>query len=95
MTRFRIGIDLEKTLMFQKNFAQTVCSVLDARFCDNDLISCFKILNPTNMPLKQVSLQNWCISELDTLLCYYGIDRSHGSFNLPLIVDQTTCKHEF
>jgi hypothetical protein len=80
MTRSRLGIDLEKTLMFQNNFAQAVCSALDARFCDNDLISCFKILNPTNMSSGQVGLQNWCIIELDTLLCNYGVDHLHGSF---------------
>ena len=59
MTRSRLGIDLEEALMFQKNFAHVVCSALDARFYDNDLISYFKILNPTNMPLGQVGLQNW------------------------------------
>jgi hypothetical protein len=59
MTRSRLGIDLEKTLMFQNNFAQAVCSALDARFCDNDLIYYFEILNLTNMPSGQVSLQNW------------------------------------
>ena len=79
------GTDLEEALMFQKFFAQFVCSALDARFCDNDLISYFKILNPTNMPSGQVGLQNWCVSKLDTLLCYYGVDRSHGSFSFLLL----------
>ena len=95
MTRSRLSIDLEDALMFQKNFAQVVCSALDTRFCDNDLISCFKILIPTNMPSGQVGLQNWCISELDILLCHYGVDRLHGSFKLPHFMDQTTCKLEF
>jgi hypothetical protein len=52
---------LENALMFQKNFAQVVCNAHDARLCDNDLISCFKILNPINMPSGQVGLLNWCI----------------------------------
>ena len=94
MTQSTFGINLEETLMFLKNFAQAVCSALDARFCDNDLIFCFKILNLTNMPSGEMSLQNWCISELDTLLCHYGVDRSHGSFKLPPFLDQTTCKRE-
>jgi hypothetical protein len=47
------------------------------------------------MPSGQVDLQNWCISKLDTLLCHYGEDRSHGSFKLPPLVDQTPCKREF
>ena len=57
MTRFRFGTDLEEALMFQKNFAQAVCSAFDARFCDNNLISYFKILNPINMPSRQVGFQ--------------------------------------
>ena len=95
MPRSRLGIDLEEAVMFQKNFAHVVYFALDARFCDNDLISCFKILNPTNISLWQVGLQNWCVSELHTLLCHYGVDRSHGSFKFPPLVDQTTCKREF
>jgi hypothetical protein len=95
MTWSRLDIDLEEALMFQLNFAQAFYSALNVRFCDNDLISCFKILNPTNMPSGQVGLQNWCISELVTLLCHYGEDRSHGSFKLPPLVDQTPCKREF
>ena len=95
MIRPRLDTDLEETLMFQKNFAQFVCSALDGRFCDNDLIFCFKILNPTNTPSREVGLQNWCVSELDTLLCHYGVYRSHGSFKLPPLVDQTTYKREF
>ena len=70
MTRSRLGTDLEDALMFQKNFAHAVRFALDADFCDNDLISCFKILNPTNKPSGQVGLLNWCVSELDYLLCH-------------------------
>ena len=46
------GIDVPLLLFF----AHVVCSALDARFNDNDLISCFKILNPINMPSGQVGL---------------------------------------
>ncbi len=52
LERFKLGIDLEEALAFQKSFAKIVCAALDARFRDNDVISCFKILNPTNMPLR-------------------------------------------
>ena len=68
LTRSRFGINLEEALMFQKKLRKLFVSALDARFSDNDLISCFKILNLTNMPSGQVGLQNWCISEVDTLL---------------------------
>jgi hypothetical protein len=49
MDRSRLGVDLEEALEFQHAFAEAVCVGLDARFVDNDLISCFKILNPTYM----------------------------------------------
>ena len=58
MNRSRLGDDLEEALKFQRAFAESVCAGLDARFVDNDLISCFKILNPTNMPSKHIGLQN-------------------------------------
>ena len=41
MHRSRLGEDLEETLEFQCAFAMVVCVGLDARFVDNDLISCF------------------------------------------------------
>jgi hypothetical protein len=59
MDRSRLGDDLEEALKFQHAFAEVVCVGLAARFVDNDLISCFKILNPTNMPSKHIGLQNW------------------------------------
>ena len=74
-TRCRLGIDLEKTLMFKEKIAYVNCSVFYARFNENDLISCFKILNPTNMPSRQIDLHNRCISELETLLGHYGKNR--------------------
>ena len=50
MTWSRFSVDLEKILMVQKKFAQAVCSALDRHYnSDNDLISCFEILSPTNM----------------------------------------------
>ena len=48
--RSRLGDDLEETLKFQRAFAEVVCAGLDARFVDNDLISCFKIFNHISMP---------------------------------------------
>lgn len=95
MQRSRLGADLEDALAFQKSFAEAVCNGLDAQFTNNDLISCFKILNPTNMPSRQVGLQNWCVTELDSLLSHYGVDRSYGGFSFPPFVDVVVCKREF
>jgi len=50
MDRCRMGTNLKEALQFQRAFAKAVCAGLDARFQDNDIISCFKILNPSNMP---------------------------------------------
>jgi len=49
---------MEEALQFQHAFVVVVCIGLGARFVDNDLISCFKILNPTNMPSKHIGRQN-------------------------------------
>jgi len=68
MEQSKLSIDLREALAFQKNFAKVVCIGLDARFKDNDVISYFKILNPTNMPSRHLGLQNWCLSKLETLL---------------------------
>jgi len=59
MDQSRLGVDLEEALEFQRAFANAICVGFDGRFVDNDLILCFKILNPTNMPSRQIGLQNW------------------------------------
>ena len=74
---------------------KAICAGLDARFKDNDFISCFKVLNPTNMPSRQVGLQNWFVAELETLLAHFGVDHSHAGFTLPALVDVAACKQEF
>ena len=45
MDKSRLGINLEKILEFQHALAKDVCADLDARFVNNDLNSCFKIIN--------------------------------------------------
>ena len=49
MIRDPNGIDLEEALNFHKSYAEVVCKCLEARFSDNDIISYFIILNPSNM----------------------------------------------
>ena len=95
MKRCRLGTDLGEALDFQRAFAEAVCAGLDARFQDNDLITCFKVLNPTNMPSRQVGLQNYFVAELESLLAHFGVDRSHAGFTLPTLVDVAACKREF
>ena len=79
------GLDYDMTLRkhLQRAFAEVVCTGLDSRFIDNDLNSCFKILNPTNMPSRQIGLQNRGLVELKKLLAHYGHDRSQEGSNFP------------
>ena len=95
MTRCRLGIDLEEALTFQRAFLEAVYTGLEARFWDNDVISTFKDLNPTNMPSRQVGLQNVFMQELEALLAHYGVDQFHSCFALPALVDAAACKKEF
>jgi len=95
MQKYRLGTNLGELLDFQRSFVEAVCANLDARFKDNDLISCFKVLNPTNMPLRQVGLQNWFVGELETLLADFNVDYSHVGFSLLALIDIVACKQEF
>ena len=54
MDRSTLRVDLKEALKFQHAFTEDVCASLDARFVDNDLISCLKILNPTNIPSRHI-----------------------------------------
>ena len=78
MIRDPLGRDLESALDFQKTYSKAVCSALEARFVDNDIIDCFKILNPLHMPRKQVGLASWGVVELDRLLQQYGVQKMQG-----------------
>jgi hypothetical protein len=95
MDRSRLGDDLEEALKFQHAFAEAVCVGLAARFVDNDLVLCYKILNPTNMPSKHIGLQNWGVVELEKLLAHYGHDRSEEGSKFPPFVDVMAYKREF
>ena len=94
MDRSKLEDDLEEALKFQRTFAEAVCTGLDARFVDNNLITCYKILNPTNMPSKQIGLQNWGVIELEKLLTHYGYDRSQEGLKYPPFVHVMFCKRE-
>lgn len=68
LIRDHLGRDLESALEFQKTYSEAVWCALEARFVDNDIISCFKILNPLYMPRRQVGLASWGVVELNMLL---------------------------
>jgi hypothetical protein len=95
LIRDPLGCDLESALDFQKTYSEAVCSALEARFVDNDIIDCFKILNPLHMPRRQVGLASWGVVELDRLLQQYGVQKMQGDQVLPPLVNATLCKQEF
>ena len=55
MIRDPSGANLEVALFFQRLYTQAVCDALENRFVDNDLIFCFKILSPSNLPQRQLA----------------------------------------
>jgi len=55
MIKNQQGMDLMEALTFQKHFSEVVTYTLEFRFEDNEIVSAFKVLNPTNMLLKRKS----------------------------------------
>jgi transposase InsO family protein len=45
---------------------------LESYFKDNDVISCFKILSPTEMPSRPVGMASWDVTELEKLCTHFG-----------------------
>jgi hypothetical protein len=95
MVRDPSGADLETALNFQKLYAEAICVALDARFDDNDIIDCFKILNPIHMPQRQVGSASWGVIQLEMLLGQYGVEKRKGGAIIPPLVDSTACKQVF
>jgi hypothetical protein len=86
MIRDRMGQDLMNAVAFQKHFALAVCNTLEYRFEDNHIIIVFKVLDPTNMPSKQIGLANWGLVDLELLCGQYGVEHEIGRRKiLPLI----------
>jgi hypothetical protein len=63
-----VNLKVALDLSFQRLYAQVVCDALENRFVDNDLIDCFKILSPTNLPQRQVGLSSYGVVQLDLLM---------------------------
>ena len=95
MIRDPNGVDLKEALNFQKSYAEVVYKCLEARFSDNDIISAFKILNPSNMPSKKVGLNSWDVSNLEVLLKHYVVEKEIGGKTLPPLVNLDEYRREF
>ena len=86
---------MKQALAFYKIYVEVVSRALEARFSDNDIISAFSVLNPSNMPSKRVGLNSWGVTELELLLKRYGVQKDlEGKIPLPL-VDSDACRREF
>ena len=72
MLRDRNGVDLEEAITFQVCFSEEICKGLENCFKDNDIVSCFKILNPVELPSRQVGMGNWGVLELEMLCNHFG-----------------------
>ena len=95
MVRDQQGRDLEEALTFQKQFSEAMILALEFRFEDNDIVSAFKVLNPTNMPSKQVGLAQWGCAELEALCRQYGVERKIRGKDLPPLIKSQKVREEF
>ncbi|KAL3702535.1 hypothetical protein R1sor_020557 [Riccia sorocarpa] len=87
------GGDLEAAVNFQKNFAAALISCLHDRFQDNNIIACFKIFNPREVPSTPMGMRDLGSDELDQLLLFYGESRElENGRTVPAIVSPTSIK---
>ena len=59
MIHDKTRLNLMNAVTFQKHFALAVCNALECIFEDYHIMTTFKVLDPTNMPFRQVRLVNW------------------------------------
>ncbi|KAL3688692.1 hypothetical protein R1sor_015001 [Riccia sorocarpa] len=95
LQRCRLGTDLEEAVSFQKNFAEAVANALKERFADNDLVSAFRILSPTQMPTQLVKLREWGQKELDSLCAHFGEPKVLKGESQPPLLRSAAVKTEF
>ena len=95
MIRDRIGADLIEALAFQTSFAEEVSKGLEACFQDNDIVSCFKILNPCELPSRQVGMKSWEVVELEKLCDHFGKAKTIGESKYGAMIDADGVRREF
>ncbi len=92
MIRDRIGTDLEEAITFQVCFAEEIYKGLENRFKDNDIVSCFKILNPVELPSRQVGMG---VLELERLCNHFGKDLQIDEKKICALINVDATKREF
>ena len=95
MIRDRTGADLVEALAFQTSFAEEVCKGLEARFQENHVISCFKVLNPCELPSRQVGLKSWGVTELEKICEHFGKEKIIGEKKFAPMINADALRREF
>jgi hypothetical protein len=95
LIRNRTGADLEEALAFQTSFAHEVCKALESCFKDNDVISCFKILSPIEMPSRPVGMASWGVIELEKLCTHFGKNRKILDKEYAAMINVDVVRKEF
>ena len=95
MIRDRTGADLVEALAFQTSFAEEVCKGLEDRFQDNDMIGCFKILNPCELPSRQVGMKSWGVTELEKICDHFGKEKMIGEKKFAAVINADAVRREF
>jgi len=90
-----IRADLVEALAFQTSFAEEVCKGLEARFQDNDVIGCFKILNLCELRSKQVGMKSWSIIELEKICDDFGKEKVIGEKKYVAVINVDAIRREF
>lgn len=52
-----------------------MCIGLENRLKNNDMVSCFNVLNPTELSSRHNGMRSWGISKLERLCNPFGKDR--------------------
>ena len=92
MIRDRNGVDLEEAITFQVCFAEEICKGLENRFKDNDIVSCFKILNPVELPSSWYG--SWGVLELEKLCNHFGKDLQIDEKEICALINVDATKRE-
>ncbi|KAL3682122.1 hypothetical protein R1sor_000144 [Riccia sorocarpa] len=89
------GVDLEQAVAFEKAYAESVCVALETRFTDNSIMSCFKILNPRQVPTTAMGIRDWGFKEMDNLCEFFGQSKSsEDGISRPALIEASSIKSE-
>ncbi|KAL3689219.1 hypothetical protein R1sor_015528 [Riccia sorocarpa] len=90
------GKDMDAALQFQNDLSLALVEALQDRFGDNSLVSCFKVLNPQEVPRTLMGMRDWGCAELEQLCSFYGENKNLETGQVvPAIVSSAGIKGEY